>query len=927
MSRRTPVVRTMLFATAIVVFFLGLAAYGQQSDQLDLLSLSPQKQVPGGTIAIELAYSGQAALNPDTVSVEFDGVAAMVSKVDRASKSILISVVTPSDITAFNAKPTIWVRIGDARLTIRDSFMFELIEPDGEITVAAKSWFERIFDNKNLVAGLGALMALMFVSSGYLIARLRQQKNAEADATTPPANRNVGPEQAQDSDLNAAESAPTYPLPQPPDALRTAVGRGQCVVVVGSGMNALGGLMTWGEILGTVVVNTLDKKNADYYQRELENDRIDPVAESLRTVVGAEELAERTRTLIPRSFQKESPYAQLRPLDIAGVVNLNYDTLAAEALDNPSVLSHVEARRCLDLLSRGERFVLQLNGSVDGDDMLLSNQDIQDAVAKNDSLRELMRLLYYSRTLLFIGVSLEGVQNFFRLVDRSSQESGAHYALIMASNETFDMRARSLTQFGVDVLPFAIADRDRAIPEFLEELQKVPEVATQPDGRSDHRITAIDLVNIGPFVKQRFEFDETWNVLLGDNGVGKSSILKAIAIAVTGKRSSEYADRLLRSGQNAGEIVLHFGQRKYLTTLSRDSEGMVMVESLSGSPYRLEEVLITGFSALRSIGWEIPKDRGQPGAARPTADDILPLLSGDRDPRLQGVKQLILRLHHSIESTGTPEDDRARYKTLWNSLFDVFRELTRGVPIEPGSIDPQLGKIYIETQDGEVPLENLSQGTLSLISWTGALLQRLHEIARRGEDPQKGAAIVLVDEIDAHMHPAWQRTLTKRLGKMFPNAQFIVTSHSPLMVGSLDVDQVYRLARDDDDRVVVERPDYALRGLGAGGLLTSNLFGLETHLDEPTEERLNRKRTLAAKALKGTIMPDEQDELERLDKELGAIDFTRSHRVPPPEEQSLLDEGDVKTPEPPGTQEDKRERLAIIEESLDEIIDDESEAS
>ena len=224
-----------------------------------------------------------------------------------------------------------------------------------------------------------------------------------------------------------------------------------------------------------------------------------------------------------------------------------------------------------------------------------------------------------------------------------------------------------------------------------------------------------------------------------------------------------------------------------------------------------------------------------------------------------------------------------------------------------------------------MPLENLSQGTLSLISWTGALLQRLHEISRRGEDPHSGAAVVLVDEIDAHMHPAWQRALVRRLSEAFPNTQFIVTSHSPLMVGGLDTDQVYRLARGDDNRVIVERPEYALRGLGAAGLLTSNLFGLDTHLDEQTEARLNRKRILASKALNKTIASEEQEELEDLDEELGVIDFTSSHRVPTSEENTQLGNDEAIVLETPDSEKDKRERMEMIEDSLEDIIEEEAD--
>jgi hypothetical protein len=291
---------------------------------------------------------------------------------------------------------------------------------------------------------------------------------------------------------------------------------------------------------------------------------------------------------------------------------------------------------------------------------------------------------------------------------------------------------------------------------------------------------------------------------------------------------------------------------------------------------------------------------------------------------LDGVKQLILRLDHSVESKDTPETDRRRYQALYVRLFDMFKELAHGVKIERGPVDAQASEISIVTQDGTVPFEALSQGTLSLVSWTGALLQRLYEVTREGQEPTQSAAIVLIDEIDAHMHPAWQRTLASRLSSLFPNIQFITTSHSPLMVGSLEPSQVYRLARDKSGSVIKERPDYALKGLGVAGLLTSNLFGLDSHLDEPTEDALNRKRELVAKVMAKSITPEEETELVTLDKKVRDIDITHSLRDQafeklkgslPDDERANEDDADDDL-----TGEEKAARERILNETLQQLM-------
>jgi hypothetical protein len=185
-----------------------------------------------------------------------------------------------------------------------------------------------------------------------------------------------------------------------------------------------------------------------------------------------------------------------------------------------------------------------------------------------------------------------------------------------------------------------------------------------------------------------------------------------------------------------------------------------------------------------------------------------------------------------------------------------------------------------------VPIELLSQGLTSLIGWVGVLCQRLKETAPNPANdplPTDAYALVLVDEIDAHMHPAWQQVIVKRLGQLFPQVQFIATSHSPLVVGGLEPDEVYRFDRNADGRVLVTQPEIALKGMGAAGLLTSPLFGLRSQLDIDTSEALRKKRYLTARRLRentaeGREKLDEQ--ITKLDNQLKYVDSTEFIRDP-----------------------------------------------
>jgi hypothetical protein len=85
-----------------------------------------------------------------------------------------------------------------------------------------------------------------------------------------------------------------------------------------------------------------------------------------------------------------------------------------------------------------------------------------------------------------------------------------------------------------------------------------------------------------------------------------------------------------------------------------------------------------------------------------------------------------------------------------------------------------------------------------------------------------------MDEIDAHLHPAWQQTLIRKLSKIFPNVQFIATTHSPLIVGGMKPQQIIRFARDEDDRVVTYKVEEEMAIGRADQILSSDLFGLQS---------------------------------------------------------------------------------------------------
>ena len=147
----------------------------------------------------------------------------------------------------------------------------------------------------------------------------------------------------------------------------------------------------------------------------------------------------------------------------------------------------------------------------------------------------------------------------------------------------------------------------------------------------------------------------------------------------------------------------------------------------------------------------------------------------------------------------------------------------------------------MSTVDGPVPIDLLSQGTISALGWVGTLLQRMYEIYPDVERPELEPAVVLVDEVDTHMHPEWQRALIPRLKARLPKLQLIATTHSPLVVGGMEPVEVIRLRRAEDSAdIVVEPIIQPLKGMRADQILTGPAFDLDTTRDPETAQMLSR---------------------------------------------------------------------------------------
>jgi predicted ATP-binding protein involved in virulence len=108
----------------------------------------------------------------------------------------------------------------------------------------------------------------------------------------------------------------------------------------------------------------------------------------------------------------------------------------------------------------------------------------------------------------------------------------------------------------------------------------------------------------------------------------------------------------------------------------------------------------------------------------------------------------------------------------------------------------------------------------------------------RWENLTSASAIVLIDELDAHLHPRWKMRIVSSLRKAFPQVQFVASTHDPLVLRGIRNNEVAVLRRVPGQGTVIDQELPPIEGMNVEDLLTSRHFGLDSLLDPDVEARL-----------------------------------------------------------------------------------------
>jgi predicted ATPase len=685
-----------------------------------------------------------------------------------------------------------------------------------------------------------------------------------------------------------------FPAPAVPEELALACAKGECILYAGAGLSAGAGYQTWKPFIDGLVSwaasrELISATAATTFRSALDRGErgtvVDGVVSTLEQAGHGAALQAYIKQLFrpPKLPPIPKVHQSLVTVGFQAALTTNFDTLLERsfATSPPSpVFTPRDGEALQSALSQRAFFVAKLYGDVENPPAMISPAQYQAAVATNLPFKQFNEQLFYSRTVFFCGCSLGGILDYLYGTAISATADRTHYALISIEEAGWEVTADLLARrYGIRVIPFTPTAGFPEVGAFIDQLSAdvgaardrlEPEVTAHPSS-----LKRLVLQNIGAFKDLSLDLDPHLTVLLGDNGVGKSTILRAAAFALAGSDNEPaVAAAFLRGQETSGSIVLETnGGTSYKVDIHKRTDG-AKATFLPQPWLHREGHLALGFPPLRMVSSS--KSRGPEVGReppRPSPNDVLPIATNQPDPRTNDLKQWLVNLDYARKSGG----DSAKIGRLLKDFFVTLAELLEGVKVDFQDLKVDGLEIKVVTDDGEVPLNALSQGTVSLIGWIGVLLQRLYEVYDRADNPRDQFAIVLMDEIDAHMHPRWQQSLVGKLKTLFPNIQFVATTHSPFIVAGREPSEIVRLRRDLTTREIRVEPAYAdTKGADVASILRSYLFDLQSVVDKETEELILERRDLVAKV---DLTPEDRARLERLNKQLDGV-FMASTRDP-----------------------------------------------
>lgn len=268
------------------------------------------------------------------------------------------------------------------------------------------------------------------------------------------------------------------------------------------------------------------------------------------------------------------------------------------------------------------------------------------------------------------------------------------------------------------------------------------------------------------------------------------------------------------------------------------------------------EPVVVAYGANRQLG--------EQNIATGELDDPIESSRLSRLTLLYDVEEILTALDYASSRKGPESHEHRELERLREVLVKILPGDFQPADVEVFPPDI-LGRgeqsgVHVRTFSGLVPMSALSLGYRTTLAWATDLAWRLLKRYPGSPNPLAEPAVVLIDEIDLHLHPRWQLQIVDNLSALFPRTQFVATAHSPLMVQVAETANLVLLRKRETDVEIVNDPE-VVRSWRVDQILTSELFDVPRARNEQTERLFARRGELVDNPSRSA---EEEAELKRL---------------------------------------------------------------
>lgn len=325
-------------------------------------------------------------------------------------------------------------------------------------------------------------------------------------------------------------------------------------------------------------------------------------------------------------------------------------------------------------------------------------------------------------------------------------------------------------------------------------------------------IESLHVENVGPFNKLDASFNPQMNVIIGVNGVGKTSMLRCITNCMTGAHM-EYIrlrkNAMLKLDCKIDEKGITYGADQ-LVDKDQDYRKFDATNWNVTPTYGYDKEMIykeKDYNLLAIGAYRYFSYKQMGGMKREALRSERRKLYMRENPNylesmaMPDIKQWMVNRYFQID-----KDWAAKEKSNWEKVMSNLHLISpHDTEFKFVKIERDLEPVF-QLNGSECYLEELSSGFKSILSIVFAIVDWIEGVNEENTiNIHEATGTVLIDEIDAHLHPSWQMTILESLRKLFPNIQFIVTTHSPNVIMSAKPGEV--MIFNNNDGIVDLKPD------------------------------------------------------------------------------------------------------------------------